>query len=253
MTRGETVPECISRRNRKLARPLVCGDDTQRVSATAYVNQALETRRRISVCAILVTMDGKFLACQRRNSFLFSEIRRTRNTRRKLWLLSKHSRFLRASERRALERELDVPCAAEAPEHQDIIFPGGTPFSGEDAAACIARELKEETNVDGADVCLDTRFFIHARIDDLLIGRYFDTIYLLGAVWLTSEEIKKRFMENDEVCALTFLDALGEGPACDIVRYALSVSRLRCSGSLGSACAPLRALAAPPPHRSAKT
>ncbi|QHG62646.1 mRNA decapping enzyme [Cetacean poxvirus 1] len=223
----------IMKNNRSLSRTYVWESTTQRISVKAFSNQFLWCPRRISVCAILSTNDDKFLACLRRHSFLFTEIIRTKNIVRKERLLLKHGKFLRKAERKMLCSEFSM-LPDDDHDHNDVIFPGGIPLPGEDVISCLSREIKEETNLDREYIYLDSRFFVYASIEDLLIDRMFEALLFLGNVNLTSCEIQSKFSENNEVSSLEFLDPVsGEGLQCDLVRYVLSISRMKCSGNKG--------------------
>ena len=211
----------LCRSNPRLSRPFVFADGAQRVTLTAFAFRRLDLRQRLSVGGILMTADGKFLVCQRRRSFLFSEIRSSRNLFRRQRLFRMHSRFLGACERRALSAELALP-SEHANHHVDLIFPGGAPRAREGTLECLLREIKEETNIDREHVRIDERAFLHAYIADLLIDKQFDTVLFLGAVRLTCAQIRAVFVANAEVAALSFVDAdnAGDAVACKIVRYA---------------------------------
>ncbi|QGN68094.1 MutT family NTP phosphohydrolase [Equine molluscum contagiosum-like virus] len=221
----------LCRLNRRVSRSIVYADGAQRVTLTAFAFRQLGVRARLSVGGILMTADGKFLVCHRRRSFLFTEIRHSRNLFRRQRLFRLHSRYLGAGERRRLSAELAMPSEHEN-DHVDLIFPGGTPRAHEGALECLLREIKEETNIDREHVRIDERVFLHAHIVDLLIDKQFDTVLFLGAVRRTCEQIRAGFVANAEVDALSFVDADNsqDAVACKIVRHA-------------AACAP-RALAA---------
>ncbi len=223
----------IIKKNRRLSKQYIWENESQRVTVIAFANQFLWCPRLISVCAILSTRDNKFLACLRKNSFVFTEIIRTHNMVRKKRLFLKYSDFLRKSERKFLREKLSLSCEEPEKEHDDVIFPGGLPRPGEDVALCLSRELKEETNIDSKFVFLDTRFFVYALIEDLLIDRSFEAIFFLGDVDLSSSEILSEFSSNNEIKSLIFIDSLGEGLESELVRYVLSISRLKCYGNKG--------------------
>nr|WGO62713.1 mutT motif protein [Wadden Sea poxvirus] len=223
----------ILTQNRPLSRTYSWTDNTQKVYATAFTNQLLKCSKKISICAILSTIDNKFLACLRTNTFLFTEIIKTKNNIRKKRLFLKYSKYLRKIERRILSLELRIFPEDSDNEYNNIMFPGGIPKPGEDIILCLAREIKEEINIDNKHIFLDSRFFVHTLIEDKLIDRTFETILFLGKVSLTSKEVSDKFLANKEVRSLIFLDTIGEGIEYDIVRYVISISRLKCYGNKG--------------------
>ncbi|QDJ95096.1 mRNA decapping enzyme [Hypsugopox virus] len=224
----------IIKYNRKLSKTYTWSDNVQRIYATGFNNQLLWCPKRISICAVLATTDNKYVACMRKSSFLFTEIIRSRNDFRKKRLFTKYSNFLKKKERKYLSSKLNLYCdETENHEHSDIIFPGGLPKSGEDAISCLSRELKEEINIDSKYIYIDSRFFIHLLIEDLLTDRVFDSILFLGRVMLSSEEVAKQFSSNREINALVFLDNTGTSVASEIVKYAITLSKFKCSGSSG--------------------
>ncbi|AWU47130.1 mRNA decapping enzyme [Sea otter poxvirus] len=231
------VGKYLSKHNRKLAKTYIFTDEEQRIYITAFVNQHLYNNKRVSLCVILSTLDGKFLACMRKNTFLFTEILQLGNKNRIKRLLEKYSKFLLPGELEKLEYIYNTrfKCVDSGHAKGNVIFPGGTPKPGESTTICISRELKEETNVDAKHVILDTRFFLHVHIDDLLTGKDFDAILFLGDVDLHSNEILQKFCANEEVASLAFLDPIDKGIACELVRYALSVRQLNCWGTNGNA------------------
>lgn len=92
----------IIKYNRRLAKSIICEDDSQIITLTAFVNQCLWCHKRVSVSAILLTTDNKILVCNRRDSFLYSEIIRTRNMFRKKRLFLNYSNYLSKQERSIL-------------------------------------------------------------------------------------------------------------------------------------------------------
>lgn len=92
----------IIKYNRRLAKSIICEDDSQIITLTAFVNQCLWCHKRVSVSAILLTTDNKILVCNRRDSFLYSEIIRTRNMSRKKRLFLNYSNYLSKQERSIL-------------------------------------------------------------------------------------------------------------------------------------------------------
>ncbi|ANS71174.1 mRNA decapping enzyme [Pteropox virus] len=229
-----SVLSTISKTNRRLARTYNFSDDEQRLRVTGFVNNKMYNSKLVSVCAILSTLDGKYLACLRRNSFLYSEIRKSKSRKRNINLLTKYSKFLRPGELKELKTLHSInKTFVDGNNKGNVIFPGGSPKRGENAVKCISRELKEETNIDSKHVSLDTRFFVYVNIDDLLTGKEYDAIFFLGTVNLTSDEIVDNFFSNDEVVTLLFLSPYGQGIACDIIRYALSIQQLDCWGTRG--------------------
>ncbi|ASK51293.1 mRNA decapping enzyme [Eptesipox virus] len=225
----------IIKYNRRLTKTYTWSDNVQRIYATGFNNQLLWCPKRISICAILATTDDKYVACMRKSSFLFTEIIRSRNDFRKRRLFTKYSNFLKKRERKYLSTKLNIDCEELniSEEHNDIIFPGGLPKSGEDAISCLSRELKEEINIDCKDISIDSRFFVHLLIEDLLTDRVFDSILFLGKVMLSSEQILKQFSSNREIKSLVFLDKVGNSVANEIVNYAVTLSKFKCTGSSG--------------------
>ncbi|AAF14973.1 m085R [Myxoma virus] len=223
----------ITQHNRKLSKTYTWTDDAQRVSATAFNNQRLRWSNKTSICLILSTLDNKFIACSRKHSFLYSEIVRCRSVFRKKRLFLTYTKFLKKIERPFLSSKLNVPLDDPGTEHNDIIFPGGLPKNEEDPIMCLSREIKEEINIDSKDIYIDSRFFVHLFIEDLLSNRIYETILFLGKTTLTSHEILNNFLANREIKSLVFLDTLEKGVMCDVLRYVLAVSRLKCFGSVG--------------------
>ncbi|AGU99768.1 m085R [Myxoma virus] len=223
----------IVQNNRRLSKTYTWKDDSQRVSATGFSNQCLRWSTKTSICLILSTLDNKFIACSRKHSFLYSEIERCRSVFRKKRLFLTYTRFLKKMERSFLSSKLNVPLNDPGTEHNDIIFPGGLPRYEEDPLMCLSREIKEEINIDSKDIYIDSRFFVHLFIEDLLSNRIYETILFLGNTTLASHEILNNFLANREIKSLVFLDALEKGLICDVLRYVLAVSRLKCFGSTG--------------------
>lgn len=219
--RGSHMFDELCRTNRRLSRSVVYTDRVQRATLTAFEYRRLRARKRYSVGGILMTKDGKFIICHRRNSFLFTEIRLCRNMYRRQRLFVMHGRWLGVGERRCLSKELSLP-EEHSNDHVDLVFPGGAPLSHESATECLLREIKEETNIDSKYVFLDRRVFIHVHTADLLIDKQFDTVLFLGTVQLTCDQILEMFVANAEVRAISFVDANNsrDDVASKIVRYA---------------------------------
>lgn len=210
----------LCRHNKRLSRSIVYTDRVQRVTLTVFAYRHIAPRRRFSIGGILMTKDGKFIVCHRRNSFLFTEIRHSRNLFRRQRLFLTHGRWLGASERLRLSAELALP-SEHSHDHVDFVFPGGAPLARESVSECLLREIKEETNIDSRFISLDERVFLHAHTTDLLIDKQFDTVLFLGTVQLTCEQVRAAFVANAEVRALSFVDADNsrDDVASKIVRY----------------------------------
>lgn len=211
----------LCRSNKRLSRPIAYTDRVQRVTVTAFAHHRIATRRRFSIGGVLMTKDGKFIVCHRRNSFLFTEIRHSRNLFRRQRLFLTHGRWLGVSERLRLSAELALP-SEHSNDHVDLVFPGGAPLARESVSECLLREIKEETNIDRRFVSLDERVFLHVHTTDLLIDKQFDTVLFLGTVQQTCDQIRSAFVANAEVRALSFVDANNsrDDVASKIVRYA---------------------------------
>ncbi|UZL87755.1 MutT motif protein, partial [Monkeypox virus] len=154
----------IIKYNRRLAKSIICEDDSQIITLTAFVNQCLWCHKRVSVSAILLTTDNKILVCNRRDSFLYSEIIRTRNMYRKKRLFLNYSNYLNKQERSILSSFFSLDPATADNDRINAIYPGGIPKRGENVPECLSREIKEEVNIDNSFVFIDTRFFIHGII-----------------------------------------------------------------------------------------
>ncbi|AAL69823.1 SPV084 mutT motif gene expression regulator [Swinepox virus] len=220
----------INNNNTKLTKTYIWSDDIQRIRATGFIYQCLLYINRISICALILTSDNKYIACYRKHSFLYTEIIRSRNVFRKKRLFMKYAKYLRKKERQYLLNELNIDNSLtnETNDHRNIIFPGGQPKIGEDFFLCLAREIKEEINIDTKNISIDYRFFIHMFIDDLLIDRVYETILFLGKTDLSSDDILNNFLSNREITSIVFLDTFDEGIHGDIIRFVLSVSKLKC-------------------------
>ncbi|AAR07443.1 87R [Yaba monkey tumor virus] len=227
----------ITQNNRKLSKTYTIIDDSQRVFATGFNNQVLKFIKKISVCAILVTSDNKYIACSRNSSFLFSEIIRSKNQFRKKRLFLKYPNYLKKTERQILSSELNIKLSHDIEkDYSNIIFPGGMPKNGENVLSCLSREIKEEINVDNRHIFLDLRFFLHLLIEDLLTDKVYETILFMGKTTLSSKEISNNFLSNKEIKSLVFFDKSEDGLICEIVRLALSISKLKCFGNNGIKC-----------------
>ncbi|ABI99080.1 MutT motif protein [Deerpox virus W-1170-84] len=223
----------ITKNNRKLSKTYIISDDVQKILITGFNNQKLCNSNKVSICAVLLTRDNKFIGCSRKNSFLYTEIVRSKNMFRKERLFLKYTKYLKKIERQLLSLELNLNIADSDEDHNNIIFPGGIPRSGEDPLECLSREIKEETNIDSKDILLDSRFFIHMFIEDLLTDRIYETILFFGKTNLTSEDVLNNFVSNKEIKSLVFLNKFDTGLSNDIIRFVLSISELKCFGNNG--------------------
>ncbi|CAC21325.1 87R protein [Yaba-like disease virus] len=225
----------IMKNNRKLSKTYTLIDDSQRVFATGFNNQVLQFIKKISICAILLTSDNKYIACSRNSSFLFNEIIRSKNQFRKKRLFLKYPNYLKKTERQFLSSELNIKLSYDIEkDYSNIIFPGGIPKNGENVLTCLSREIKEEINIDNRYIFLDSRFFIHLLIEDLLTNRVYETILFMGKTTLSSKEVSNNFLSNKEIKSLVFFDKSEDGLFCEIVRFALSISKLKCFGNNGT-------------------
>ncbi|UXL98934.1 MutT motif protein [Monkeypox virus] len=224
----------IIKYNRRLAKSIICEDDSQIITLTAFVNQCLWCHKRVSVSAILLTTDNKILVCNRRDSFLYSEIIRTRNMYRKKRLFLNYSNYLNKQERSILSSFFSLDPATADNDRINAIYPGGIPKRGENVPECLSREIKEEVNIDNSFVFIDTRFFIHGIIEDTIINKFFEVIFFVGQISLTSDQIIDTFKSNHEIKDLIFLDPnSGNGLQYEIAKYALDTAKLKCYGHRG--------------------
>ncbi|AAL40565.1 MutT motif protein [Monkeypox virus] len=224
----------IIKYNRRLAKSIICEDDSQIITLTAFVNQCLWCHKRVSVSAILLTTDNKILVCNRRDSFLYSEIIRTRNMYRKKRLFLNYSNYLNKQERSILSSFFSLDPATADNDRINAIYPGGIPKRGENVPECLSREIKEEVNIDNSFVFIDTRFFIHGIIEDTIINKFFEVIFFVGRISLTSDQIIDTFKSNHEIKDLIFLDPnSGNGLQYEIAKYALDTAKLKCYGHRG--------------------
>ncbi|APG58305.1 mRNA-decapping protein D10 [BeAn 58058 virus] len=181
--RYNNLLEYISKCNRKLSKTYTLHDDCQQIHITGFNNQNyMKFPLSVSFSAVILTSDNKYIACSRNDSFLFSEINRLRNISRKRYLFSKYSRYLRRRERVQLSNELDIHTYKNNIDYDysNIIFPGGLAIIGETVLECLSREIKEEINMDSEDIFIDSRFFVHLYINDIMINKFFNTILFFG-------------------------------------------------------------------------
>ncbi|ADT91116.1 decapping enzyme [Cotia virus SPAn232] len=234
--RYNNLLEYISKSNRKLSKTYTLYDDCQRIHATGFINQNyMKFPLNVSFCAVILTSDNKYITCSRNDSFLFSEIKRLNNVSRKRYLFSKYSRYLRRWERKQLSNELDINTNNNIDyDYSNIIFPGGMPNVGETVLECLSREIKEEINMDSKDIFIDSRFFVHLYIDDIMINKFFNTILFFGETYLSSKHIRENFISNNEVKSLIFLNRYDKGICGDIIRFVIAVSKIKCFGNRGN-------------------
>ncbi|AOP31593.1 mRNA decapping enzyme [Skunkpox virus] len=224
----------IIKYNRRLAKSIICEDDSQIITLTAFVNQYLWCHKRVSISAILLTTDNKILVCNRRDSFLYSEIIRTRNMSRKKRLFLNYSDYLNKQERSILSSFFSLDPITTDNDRTETIYPGGIPKKGENVPECLSRELKEEVNIDNSCIFIDTRFFIHGIIEDTIINKFFEVIFFFGKISLTSDQIIDKFKSNHEIKDIVFLDPnTGNGLQYEIAKYALDTAKLKCYGHRG--------------------
>ncbi|AEN03685.1 mRNA decapping enzyme [Yokapox virus] len=237
----------IIKYNRQLSKSIILMDDTQIITLTPFVYNFLWNLYRISICAILITADNKILVCDRRNSFLYSEIMRTKNMTRKKRLFINYSKYLNKHEKNKLlslfssnndEKNEILSFFSygndDINDRHEIIYPGGLPKKGEDVSTCLYREIKEEVNLDNSYIFIDSRFFIHGIIEDKIINKFFDVIFFFGSIKLSSSQIIDKFKSNKEIKDLIFIDInTGNGLQHDIAKYAIQTSKCKCHGHNG--------------------
>ncbi|QHR82627.1 decapping enzyme [Brazilian porcupinepox virus 1] len=224
----------IIKYNRKLSKTYTLSDETQKIQITGFNNYYLSFPKMVSICAIILTSDKKYVACSRYNSFLFSEIKISKNTNRKRYLFLNYTKFLKRKEIEILSDELKIYNINYDYDYNNIIFPGGKPKNGEDVIQCLSREIKEETNIDSSDINIDSRFFVHLYIEDLIINKVYNTIIFLGETYLSSDYIYNNFIPNTEIKSLIFLNKYDNGIYGDIVRFTTSISTIKCFGNMGN-------------------